>query len=65
VAIIDNKGTIKRFIHDRENGQVMLRADSSFDYEPIYLHPDDDFNICGKVIGIIKNLKFNQKNIKY
>ncbi len=55
VAIVDNKGTIKRFIDDRENGQVVLRADSSFDYEPIYLHPDDDFSISGKVIGIIKN----------
>jgi SOS-response transcriptional repressor LexA len=54
VANIDNKGTIKRFIDDRVNGQIVLKADSFFDYEPIYLHPDDDFNICGKVIGIIK-----------
>jgi SOS-response transcriptional repressor LexA len=55
LAIIDNKATIKRFIDDRKNGQVILKADSSFDYEPIYLHPDDDVNISGKVIGIIKN----------
>ena len=54
LAIIDNKGTIKRFIDDRVHGQVVLKADSSFDYEPIYLHPEDDFAITGKVIGIIK-----------
>lgn len=55
VAIIDNKGTIKRFVDDKKNGQIILKADSSFDYEPIYLHPDDDFSISGKVIGIIKS----------
>lgn len=54
LAIIDNKATIKRFIDDRKNRQVVLKADSSFDYEPIYLHPDDDFTISGKVISIIK-----------
>ena len=54
LAIVDNKGTIKRFIDDRRNGQIVLKADSSFDYEPIYLHPDDAFNINGKVIAVIK-----------
>jgi repressor LexA len=55
LAIIDGKATVKRFIDDRKNGQVVLKADSSFDYEPIFLHPDDEFSINGKVIGIIKN----------
>lgn len=54
LAIIDEKATIKRFIDDRRNGQIVLKADSSFDYEPIHLHPDDDFTISGKVISIIK-----------
>jgi len=54
LAIIDDKATIKRFIDDRRNGQVVLKADSSYDYEPIYLHPSDDFNISGKVVGVIK-----------
>jgi len=54
LAVIDNKGTIKRLVDDRTNGQIVLRSDSSFDYEPIHLHPDDDFTISGKVIGIIK-----------
>ena len=56
LAIIDSKATIKRFIDDHANGQIVLKADSSYDYEPIYLHPDDDFSISGKVIGIIKKL---------
>lgn len=54
LAIIDNKATIKRFIDDRANGQVILKADSSYDYDPIYLHPDDDFLINGKAIAVIK-----------
>ena len=54
LAIIDGKATVKRFIDDRQNGQIVLKADSSFDYEPIFLHPDDEFSINGKVIGVVK-----------
>jgi SOS-response transcriptional repressor LexA len=54
LAIIDDRATIKRFIDDRINDQIVLKADSSFDYEPIYLHADDLFNVNGKVIEIIK-----------
>lgn len=54
LAIIDNKATIKRFIDDRANGQIVLTADSSYDYDPIYLHPDDDFSISGKAVAVIK-----------
>ena len=57
LAIIDNKATIKRIIDDRMNGQIVLTADSSYDYEPIYLHPDDDFTISGKVVQVIKKPK--------
>lgn len=54
LVIIDNKASIKRLIDDRKNGQIALKSDSSFDYEPIFLHPDDDFSIDGKVIDIFK-----------
>lgn len=54
LALIDNKATIKRLLDDRINGQIVLKADSSFDYEPIYLHPNDDFVISGKVVGVVK-----------
>ncbi|HET7289946.1 MAG TPA: S24 family peptidase [Thermodesulfobacteriota bacterium] len=59
VAIIENKATIKRFIYDKNNYQIVLRSDSSFDYEPIYIHPEDEFRISGKVIGVIKNPKIS------
>lgn len=56
LALIDNKATIKRFFDDRkENDQIVLKAESSLDYEPIYIHSKDDFSISGKVIGLIKN----------
>ena len=54
LAIVDSKATVKKFIDDRANGQIVLMAQSSFDYEPIYLHQDDDFTISGKAIGVIK-----------
>lgn len=54
LAIIENKATIKRFIKDTINKQIVLMADSSYDYEPIYLHSDDEFMISGKVVDIIK-----------
>ena len=54
LAIIDGKATIKRFIEDKVNEQIVLIADSSYDYEPIYLHQDDEFSINGKVINVIK-----------
>lgn len=58
LAIIDSRATVKRFIDDRKNGQVVLKADSSFDYEPIYLHPDDEFSINGKAVGVIKKSSY-------
>jgi repressor LexA len=54
LAIVDDKATIKRFIDDRENEQIVLIADSSYDYAPIYLDPSDEFIISGKVVGVIK-----------
>jgi len=54
LVIIDGTATIKRFINDKKNNQVILRSDSSFEYDPVYLHPEDDFIINGKVIDVIK-----------
>lgn len=56
LAIIDNKATIKRLIKDKKNNQIVLKSESSFDYEPIYLHSDDEFFINGKVIDVVKNI---------
>jgi SOS-response transcriptional repressor LexA len=58
LAIVDNKATVKKYLDDRANGQIVLLAESTFDYEPIFLHEDDDFAISAKVIGIVKKPKF-------
>ena len=55
LVIVDNNAVIKKFIDDKKNGQVILKSDSSYNYEPIYLHPEDEFFVNGKVIGVIKN----------
>ncbi len=57
LAIVDGKATVKRFIDDSSNEQIVLIADSSYSYDPIYLHATDEFNISGKVISIIKKPK--------
>lgn len=54
LAVIDNKATIKKFLRDDKNQQIVLKAESSLDYEPIYIHSQDDFCISGKVVGVIK-----------
>jgi len=60
LAIIENRATVKRFINDLANEQIVLIADSSFNYDPIYLHASDDFSISGKVVSIIKRPKIGQ-----
>jgi len=54
VAIVENKATIKRFFDDRANGQIVLKADSTIDFDPIHLHPDEEFAISGKVVAVVK-----------
>ncbi len=55
VAVIDGLATIKRYRYDKENQQIVLEADSTEKYLPIFLHEGDDFLLNGKVVGIIKN----------
>ena len=59
LAIVDNKATVKRFINDKVNEQVVLMADSTYNYDPIYLHASDDFSISGKVINVVKKPKIH------
>lgn len=54
VAVIDNMATIKRFREDKPNNRVILEADSTEKYLPIFIHEGDNFLLSGKVIGIIK-----------
>lgn len=54
VAVIDGLATIKRLRSDKVHGRVVLEAVSTEKYLPIYIHEDDDFQLSGRVVGIIK-----------
>jgi SOS-response transcriptional repressor LexA len=54
VAVIDGLATIKHYRQDKENDRVVLEADSTEKFLPIFIHEDDDFVVSGKVIDIIK-----------
>jgi SOS-response transcriptional repressor LexA len=57
VAVIDGMGTIKRYKKDKERGYIILEADSTEKFHPIFIHEGDDFVISGKVVDIIKRPK--------
>lgn len=54
VAVIDGLATIKRFRKDTKNRRIILEADSTESYHPIYISEDDEFSISGKVVDVIK-----------
>ena len=55
VAVIDGLATIKRYREDRINRMIVLEADSTEKYLPIFIHEGDDFLFSGKVVGVIKS----------
>lgn len=57
VAVIDGMATIKRYREDKEHGQIVLEAESTDKFLPVFLHDGDDFVINGKVVDIIKKPK--------
>ncbi len=54
VAVIDGMATIKRYKEDRRNNRIILEPDSTEKHLPIFIHEEDDFLLCGRVVGIIK-----------
>ncbi len=54
VAVIDGMATIKRYREDKANKRVVLEADSTEKYHPIFIHSGDDFAISGKVVEVMK-----------
>lgn len=54
VAVIDGMATIKRYREDKVHKRIVLEADSTEKYLPIFIHEGDDFQLSGKVVGIIK-----------
>jgi len=54
VAVIDGMATIKRYRNDNTHQRIVLEADSTDRYLPIFIHEGDNFQLSGKVVGIIK-----------
>jgi len=54
VAVIDGMATIKRYTEDKKRNRIILEAESTENYSPIFVHESDDFSISGKVVGVIK-----------
>lgn len=60
VSVIEGAANIKKFLHDKENRQLVLISESSEEYPPIYIHYTDyhpDYMIGGKVVRVIKKPK--------
>ena len=54
VAVIDGMATIKKYKEDKRRNRIILEAESTENYSPIYVHESDDFAVSGKVVGVIK-----------
>ncbi len=56
VSVIDEVANIKRFYKDPKHEQIMLVAESTTPYAPIYIHQDDmqSYVVAGRVVQVIK-----------
>jgi hypothetical protein len=52
--VIDGMANIKRFILDKENERIVLKSESTQDFLPIFIHKNDQYQISGRVIDVIK-----------
>lgn len=57
LSVIDGCANIKKIIKDDQNNRIALISESTKNYPPIYIHPDDSYLINGTVISVIKNPK--------
>ena len=57
LSLIDGMANIKKFRFDNTNNRIVLLSESSQQLHPIFIHPDDDFRINGKVIEVIKKFE--------
>lgn len=54
VALVDDSATVKTFY--KENGHIRLQPENDT-MSPILVHPDQFFQVLGKVIGVFRFLK--------
>ena len=55
LSVIDGCANIKKIIKDDQNSRIILVSESTKNYPPIYIHPDDSYLINGTVISVAKN----------
>ncbi len=58
VVVRDNLANIKRIYFDPEEGMIILRSESTEDYNPIYISPEDSWDglVNGTVIQVVKQM---------
>lgn len=62
VSVIDGVCNVKKYFEDRVNNQVVLMSESTKNFPPIFVHPEDkDYLVTGKVVEVIKTPKFNER----
>ena len=54
LSVIGGAANIKKFLMDRENNQVVLLSESTKPHPPIFIHPEDDYRINGRVVQVLK-----------
>lgn len=59
LSVIDDVANIKRYYFDKENNQINLLSESTENYPPIIIHPDDKYVISGVVKYVIKKPKLD------
>ena len=55
LSVIDGMANIKKFV--QRGDQIALISESAHSYQPILIHPDDNYLVNGVVIQVIKKLK--------
>ena len=61
LSVIDGVANVKKYYEDKENDRIILMSESTVNYAPIFIHSDDldKYLVNGKVVQVIKNLKYN------
>jgi repressor LexA len=56
IATVDNLANLKRFLFDKENNQIVLLSESSEDFLPIFVHPQDSNEglVSGTVVQVVR-----------
>ena len=61
ISLIDNMANVKRFVLDKPNKQIVLMSESTDDFPPIVIHPNDpadfDYLAKAKVVQVVKKPK--------